>query len=64
MTKTSSTGGKIVQTKTGLIHHANTDRLITESENEHSKQNLAYDFSQFNTPIPVNIIPGRVVIFK
>lgn len=63
-TITSSTGGKIVPTKNGLIHYANIDRLITESESVQSDQTLTYDFSQFPTTVPVNTVPGRIITFK
>jgi hypothetical protein len=54
----SSTGGRIIQTKTGLIHYGNTDKFITDEyknvtgvNGRPSKEDtkLKYSFSAFGT---------------
>ena len=56
----SSTGGRIIQTKTGLIHYGNTDHLVDEYENrtgvngrptKESESGLKFDFSAFMQPV-------------
>lgn len=71
MTNTSSTGGRIIPTKTGLIHYGNTERFITEPEQP--KKNgrpakdegvLQYSFDAFGSiTIPQWTGPSQVVRF-
>lgn len=62
---TSSTGGKIIPTSTGLIHYANTERFVTESQGDQQcEKNLSYDFSQFPVVLPKNTTTGRIISFK
>ena len=60
----SSTGGRIIQTKTGLIHYGNTDKFVTE-RTEDSVDTTKYSFSAFNQPaVPTWNGNSRVVNFK
>ena len=73
--KISSTGGRIIETKTGLIHYRNTDNLVNEWENktgvngrptkESLEGGLKFDFSAFlETVVSTWTGPSRVVKFK
>lgn len=69
----TSTGGRIIQTKTGLIHYGNTDKFVDEYENvtgvngrpAKDADKLTYDFSAFLQPVvPTWNGDARVVSFK
>jgi hypothetical protein len=75
MTLRSSTGGRIIHTKTGLIHYGNTDHLVDEWENktgvngrptkESVEGGLKFDFSQFVQPVvPTFAGESHIVSFK
>jgi hypothetical protein len=70
MSLESSTGGRIILTKTGLIHYGNTDKLLTEPEVKKNGRPgkddgvLTYDFSAFgNTKVPTWTGTRQVVRF-
>ena len=67
---TSSTGGRIIKTKTGLIHYGNTENLITEPEVKKNGRPakdegvLKFSFAAFTQPkVPVWNGPSQVVRF-
>lgn len=67
---TSSTGGRIIKTKTGLIHYGNTENLLTEPETKKNGRPakdegvLKYDFSAFGSiTIPQWTGPSQMVRF-
>ena len=71
--KISSTGGRIIETRTGLIHYQNTDNLIDEWENktgingrpEKDSDQVKFDLSAFPQPtVPAWHGPSRIVSFK
>ena len=73
--KISSTGGRIIENRTGLIHYGNTDNLVDEYENktgvngrptkESVEGGLKFDFSAFLQPVvPTWNGPSRIVRFK
>lgn len=60
-TTTSSTGGTITFTATGLIHTENINRNVNNDDSLTEKP--VYDFSQFPTVIPSNPITGKIIRF-
>jgi hypothetical protein len=71
----SSTGGRIIKTKTGLIHYGNTDHLIDEWENktgvngrptkESVEEGLKFDFTAFpQVAVPQFSGQSHLVTFK
>jgi hypothetical protein len=70
MTIQSSTGGRIIPTKTGLIHYGNTENLLTEPEVKKNGRptkdsgTLSFDFSAFGSiTIPQWCGPSQVIRF-
>lgn len=71
-TTISSTGGRIINTATGLIHYGNTDRFTDDNTNTDSVKigrpekdtGLTYDFSAFTQPVVATFTTGRVISFK
>jgi hypothetical protein len=75
MTIQSSTGGRIIPTKTGLIHYGNTERFADAYENktgingrptkESVEGGLKFDFSMFVQPVvPTFAGQSRIVSFN
>ena len=71
-TRTIATG-TITYTATGLIHRTNSERFVTELEQDAPKKNgrpfkdadqLKVDFSAFLTPVKLAAPAGRVIRFK
>ena len=68
----SSTGGRILKTKSGLIHYGNTDRFDFEEVVVRAKpgrptkvsveEGLKFDFSAFITPVKLAAFEGARVI--
>ena len=75
MTITSSTGGHIIPTSTGLIHYCNTERFTDEFHGNDQngvvgrptkisvEEGLKFDFGAFLTPVRLTGTPVRVVKF-
>ena len=63
MTITSSTGGQIVKTKDGLIHHTNPKRFADDENN--TVERVKFDLSAL-LPNEVKLTGpvGRIVTFK
>jgi hypothetical protein len=66
MSITSSTGGRIVTTPDGLIHHCNTDRFITDSGKGSGVADveIKFDFSAFPNAVVATSSTGRIIKFK
>jgi len=64
MTTTSSTGGRIVTSASGLKHYSKPDRQTTESAKFLANGVPKFDFSAFLTTVKLTAEPGRIVKFK
>lgn len=63
-TITSSTGGTIITSASGLIHHSKPDRQATETAKFLANGAPKFDFSAFLNSVKLTAKTGRIIKFK